>query len=45
MKVRRLVREGVVIEDLDVNKPISKSESSLELILISLSNAFKMKPR
>ena len=39
------VKDGVVILKLDAEKPLSDCESSLELILITLSKAFNMKPK
>jgi hypothetical protein len=39
---RRTVKDGVVISDLDLDKPYADSESALELILLSLSNSFNM---
>jgi hypothetical protein len=42
---KRVVKEGVVIQDMDPSKPLEESNSSFEMILSSLSHAFSMKPR
>jgi hypothetical protein len=44
-KKKRVVKEGVVIQDMDPTKPLEESNSSFEMILSSLSHAFSMKPR
>ena len=39
------VKDGVDILKIDADKPLGDCESSLELILITLSKAFNMKPK
>ena len=41
---KKIVKDGVDILNLDSNKPIAECDSSLEMILVSLSTAFKMSP-
>jgi hypothetical protein len=42
---KRVVKEGVIIQDMDPSKTLEESNSSFEMILSSLSHAFSMKPR
>ena len=44
-KEPRKVKDGVDILNLQTDKPFSEIESSLELILVTLCQAFNMKPK
>jgi len=44
-RLERVVKDGVDLISLDSNKPFNDLESSFELVLITLSKAFNLKPK
>lgn len=45
VRIERTVKDGVDLLGLDANKALGDLESSFELILVTLSKAFNLKPK
>ena len=44
-RIERVVKDGVDLMSLDAGKPFAELESSFELVLVTLSQAFGLKPK
>jgi hypothetical protein len=44
-RTERVVKDGVDLMNLEANKPSAELESSFELVLVTLSKAFNLKPK